>query len=117
MFPKSSIRPIWNSLSRSLGGVAVLVVLLVVALLLVVSGDEGRGAWAGVFANLPPKENVLPAARSALEKGGAGISCRFRECGECESNWVCRSVERRPEELNRVEGPSKVFPPVLKPHY
>ncbi len=72
MFPKSSsIRPIWNSVAKSFGGVAVLVVLLVAA----VSGDDGRcGACAGDFENLPPKENVRPAARNALERGGTAIS-------------------------------------------
>lgn len=49
----------------------MLVVLFVVA----VSGDGGRcGACASVFENLPPKENVRPAARSALERGGTEIS-------------------------------------------
>lgn len=49
--------------------------MLVVLLVAAVSGDDGRcGACAGDFENLPPKENVRPAARNALERGGTAIS-------------------------------------------
>lgn len=70
----SSNPPRFRSWSGNFGGVAVLVVLAVIALLL--DGPEGCGAGAGAddLEILPPKENVRPAARSAPANGVMGRS-------------------------------------------
>lgn len=97
MLKSSPIGPICKSVSISLGGVAVLDVLFVIALCLEGAGVNGCGG-ADALENLPPKENVRPAARNAPDNGGIGISYKLRECGE---SAVGPSVERRVDELNR----------------
>lgn len=72
-------------------------VLLVFALCVEGAGVNGCGG-ADALENLPPKENVRPAARNAPDSGGMGMSYKLRECGE---SAVGPSVERRIDELNR----------------